>query len=261
LFFLYGNGANGKSVFVNTLLGILSDYATTAPSEIFMESKVDRHPTEMADLRGARLVAATETEQGRGWAEAKIKKLTGGEKIKARFMRQDFFSYQPHFKLVISGNHKPRLRNVDEAIRRRLRLIPFRVTIPETERDPDLTDKLKQEWPGILRWAIDGCLEWWRDGLNAPGVVVDATRDYLEAEDTFPVWLDERCRTDEPSSFCGTTALFADFKQWAEDRNERPGGSKTFSQTLEDRGFKRGRRNGAGDRGFHGIALKREEAS
>ena len=125
LFFLYGTGANGKSVFVNTLAGIMGDYAVTAPMDTFTESRNERHPTEIAMLRGARLVTASETQAGRNWNEALIKVLTGGDRVRARFMRQDFFEFTPQFKLMISGNHKPALRNVDEAIRRRLHLIPF----------------------------------------------------------------------------------------------------------------------------------------
>src|SRR5438874_5430904 len=134
LFFLYGRGANGKGVFLNTLRGIWGDYATVAPMETFIESHNDRHPTELAGLRGARLVIAQETEQGRRWSESKIKALTGGDPISARFMRQDFFEFVPQFKLMIAGNHKPSLRSVDEAIRRRFHLIPFAVTIPPEER-------------------------------------------------------------------------------------------------------------------------------
>ena len=120
LFFLYGTGANGKSVFVNTLADILGDYATNAPMDTFMETRTDRHPTDMAGLRGARFVAAIETEQGRRWAESKVKNLTGGDKIAARFMRQDFFEFFPQFKLFVAGNHKPAIRNIDEAMKRRL---------------------------------------------------------------------------------------------------------------------------------------------
>ena len=125
LFFLYGTGANGKSVLLNTVSNILADYAQTAPIETFTASQFERHPTELAGLRGARLVIAIETEEGRAWAEAKIKQLTGGDPISARFMRQDFFEYNPAFKLMIAGNHKPSLRSVDEAIRRRFHLVPF----------------------------------------------------------------------------------------------------------------------------------------
>src|SRR6266511_1773942 len=134
LFFLYGTGANGKSVLLNTLSGIMGDYARSAPIETFTVSSVERHPTDLASLRGARLVVAVETEEGRRWAESRIKVLTGGDKIAARFMRQDFFEFTPQFKLVIAGNHKPGLRSVDEAMRRRINMLPFTVTIPPAER-------------------------------------------------------------------------------------------------------------------------------
>ena len=160
LAFFYGLGANGKSVLLSTASGLLGDYHTTAPIETFTASGSDRHPTEIAGLRGARLVTAIETEEGRRWAESRIKALTGGDKIPARFMRQDFFEFTPQFKLVIAGNHKPGLRSVDEAIRRRFNLVPFTVTIPTEKRDKELSEKLKPEWSGILQWMIDGCLAW-----------------------------------------------------------------------------------------------------
>jgi len=168
LFFLYGLGANGKSVLLSTVTGILGEYHRTAPVEMLLVSKHDRHPTELAGLVGRRLVTATETEQGKRWAEAKIKALTGGDTISARFMCRDFFDYVPQFKLIVAGNHKPSLNTVDEAMRRRLNLIPFNVTIPEKDRDPHLGEKLKAEWPQILQWMIDGCLEWQEHGLSAP---------------------------------------------------------------------------------------------
>ena len=183
LFFLYGTGANGKSVFTNTLSGILGDYHRTAPIETFTASQVERHPTDLAGLRGARLVTAIETEEGRRWAESRIKALTGGDKIAARFMRQDFFEFTPQFKLLIAGNHKPGLRSVDEAMRRRFNLVPFTVTIPAAERDDTLTEKLQAEWSGILSWAIKGCLDWQENGLAPPAAVTEATAAYLEAED------------------------------------------------------------------------------
>src|SRR5262245_43597188 len=193
LFFLYGTGANGKSVFLSTVASILGDYHRTAAMETFIASKLERHPTELAHLRGARLVTATETEESRGWAESKIKVLTGGDKIAARFMRGDLFEFVPSFKLIIAGNHMPGLRSVDEAIRRRLNLIPFSVTIPKEERDMQLFEKLKAEWPGILLWMIQGCLEWQRSGLEPPEVVKNATAAYLEAEDVIATWIDECC--------------------------------------------------------------------
>ena len=181
LFFLYGTGSNGKSTFLNAITGVIGGYCRTAPIETFTASPSDRHPTDLAGLRGARLVTAVETEEGRRWAESKIKALTGGDKIAARFMRQDFFEYTPQFKLLIAGNHKPGLRSVDEAIRRRLHLIPFTITIPAEERDLGLPDKLKAEAPGILNWMIDGCLQWQQIGLAPPKVVTDATAAYLRS--------------------------------------------------------------------------------
>ena len=124
-FFHYGKGANGKSAFLATVSGILGDYHRTASMEMFTVTKMERHPTDLAMLRGARLVTAVETEEGKRWDESKLKALTGGDPVAARFMRQDFFEYVPQFKFMIAGNHKPTIRNVDEAIRRRLRLIPF----------------------------------------------------------------------------------------------------------------------------------------
>ena len=148
--FFAGTGANGKGVFLSTLTNIMADFATTTPIETLIASNTDRHPTDLAGLRGARLVTAQEIEQGRRWAESRIKAITGGDKISARFMRQDFFEYAPQFKLLIAGNHKPGLRRVDEAIPRRMNLIPFKVTIPNDERDNDLAEKLKAEWSEIL---------------------------------------------------------------------------------------------------------------
>jgi putative DNA primase/helicase len=141
LFFLYGTGANGKSTFLNAITGAIGEYHRTAPIETFTASHTDRHPTDLAGLRGARLVTAIETEEGRRWAESRIKTLTAGDPVSARFMRQDFFDYVPQFKLMFAGNHKPGLRSVDEAIRRRFNLIPFTVTIPARERDKTLGDK------------------------------------------------------------------------------------------------------------------------
>jgi putative DNA primase/helicase len=197
LFFLYGTGANGKSVFVNTLTAIWGTYAAVAPMTTFMASHTDQHPTDLAMLRGVRLVVAQETEIGRYWAEARIKSITGGDPITARFMRADFFTYTPQFKLIIVGNHKPALRNIDEAIRRRIHLVPFTVTIPPAERDKNLFDKLKTEWPGILQWAVEGSLAWRKAGLAPPHAVTAATDEYLAEEDAVARWIDECCNTSK----------------------------------------------------------------
>jgi len=252
LFFLFGTGANGKSVFISTVAGILADYHTTAAIETFTASQSERHPTDLAGLRGARLVTSIETEEGRRWAESKIKALTGGDKIAARFMRQDFFEFVPAFKLMIAGNHKPGLRSVDEAIRRRLHLIPFNVTIPPAERDLELAEKLKAEWPGILAWMVDGCLEWQAIGLKPPTAVTKATAAYLEAEDAIAAWLDECCLRD-PQAWESRAALFASWTAWATKAGEIVGSQKQFVQILEARGFTPQRRHDG--RGFAGLGI------
>lgn len=253
LAFHHGTGANGKSVFTGAVAGMLGGYHTNAPIETFTASNLDRHPTELAGLRGARLVTAVETEEGRRWAEARIKALTGGDPITARFMRQDFFTFTPVFKLMIAGNHKPGLRSVDEAIRRRFLLVPFNVTIPAAERDLTLFDKLKEEWGGILAWAIEGCLEWQRQGLAPPATVLHATAKYLEAEDAIAAWIEDRCDIDS-EGFATYGELFGSFKAWAERTGEDAGTQKRFIQSLEDRGFHLHRTSSA--RGFRGIRVR-----
>lgn len=254
LFFLYGTGANGKSVFVNVVATILGDYAANAPMDTFMETRSDRHPTDLAGLRGARFVASIETEQGRRWNESKIKTITGGDKVSARFMRQDFFEYTPHFKLVIAGNHKPSIRNVDEAMKRRLHLIPFTVTIPPERRDGKLTEKLLQERDGILAWALEGCLLWQQSGLKQPQSVLDATEEYFEAEDAMGRWIEDRCVLNANAKAL-TFEIFNDWKQWAEANGEFAGAMRRFSDALLARRFEKWR-NGSGMRGFVGIGLK-----
>lgn len=259
LFFLHGSGANGKTVFTNTLAGVMGDYAITAPMEVFVESRGERHPTELAALRGARLVVANETEEGRRWNESRIKQMTGGEKIMARFMRANFFEYRPTFKIMIVGNHKPQIRNVDEAIRRRLHLIPFNVTIPEAKRDPKLTEKLKAEWPGILAWAVQGCLDWRRGGLNPPQAVKAATDEYLASEDSFALWLDEATEPANEAAFVLTKDLFANWKAWAEQSGEFVGSMKRFSENIKDRGYGKKKQGGTNRKGFAGILLRRPD--
>jgi putative DNA primase/helicase len=257
LFFFYGTGANGKGVFLNTLTAMWGDYATVAPMEMFIATPNDRHPTELAFLRGARLVVAQETEKGRRWAESKIKALTGGDPISARYMRQDFFTFLPQFKLVIAGNHKPSLRSVDEAIRRRFHLVPFVVTIPPEERDPDLFEKLKLEWPGIMAWAADGCTEWQRQGLNPPAAVRDATAEYLAEEDAIGNWIEECCEV-APICLQKKSELYKSWQAWADANGEFAGSQKAMTTELEKRGFMPDR-DSAGQRIFRGIALKHIE--
>src|SRR5439155_25221921 len=254
LFFEYGKGKNGKTVFNSTVSGIAGEYAKVAPIQMFTASQTDQHPTDCAGLVGARLVTSGEIEDGRSWAESKIKSLTGGDKISARFMRQDFFEYTPQFKLIIAGNHKPGLRSVDEAIRRRFHLVPFTVTIPEEERDRNLAETLKGEWPSILHWGIEGCLEWQREGLNPPRRVRVATDEYFAAEDLLGRWLAERTIQGARYS-TSSSALYQDWKRWAEERNEQADCNRVFSQRLQARGFEINPTNKANM--FVGLALHR----
>jgi putative DNA primase/helicase len=256
LFFGYGTGANGKGVLLSTVASLLGEYHRTAPIETFTASNSDRHPTDLAGLRGARLVSASETEEGRLWAESRIKQLTGGDMISARFMRQDFFDFLPAFKLFITGNHKPSLRSVDEAIRRRFHLIPFAVTIPPEERDPDLKVRLETEWPGIMAWLVRGCLSWQASGLQPPRAVQEATAAYLEAEDAIAAWIEERCEVD-PQAWCSSSMLFASWSQWANAASETVGSQKKLTQKLESRGFTI--KNTKHARGMQGIRIITDE--
>jgi len=236
LWFFYGVGANGKTVLLETISRVMGDYAVASPIETFTASDIDRHPTELARLCGARLVTATETEEGRRWAESRIKQLTGGDPVPARFMRQDFFTYMPQFKLIASGNHKPRLRSVDEANKRRFNMILFGVVIPVHERDRHSIKKLRREWPGILAWMIEGCAKWQKHGLNPPKVVAAETGKYFEQEDVFSAWLEEECERG-PDAWASRAELYESWSWWAYKAKEQAGTRPEFTQKLEDRGF------------------------
>ncbi|RON17563.1 hypothetical protein BK660_23205 [Pseudomonas brassicacearum] len=255
LFFIYGPGGNGKTVFLNTLTGILGEYAQAAAMDTFTASKYERHSTDLAMLKGARLVTASETEEGKRWAEAKIKQITGGDPITARFMRRDFFTYQPEFKLVIIGNHKPSLDNVDDAMTRRLNIIPF--TYKPSTPDPDLEGKLRDEWPAILRWMIEGCLDWQQNGFLRPNVVSDATKSYFEDQDLLGQWLEEFCErgTNHEDSH---KILFSSWSTYAMAAGEESKTGKAFTQMLVNRGFERKKVESA--RGFRGLRMKPAKA-
>ncbi len=233
---------------------MMGDYHNAAPIETFAASSGDHHPTELAMLRAARLVTAQETEEGRRWAEAKIKMLTGGDRIAARFMRGDLFEFDPQFTLLIAGNHKPGLRAVDEALRRRFHLIPFNVTIGPEERDESLDDKLEAEWPGIFAWAIKGCLDWQRAGLRPPVTIRSATDAYLDGQDAFGAWLEECCER-APDFWTPRTELFESWQDWAERCREFVLPRARCFDTLDGRGYSPAIR--AGNRGYRGISVKR----
>jgi putative DNA primase/helicase len=257
--FAYGTGANGKSTMVNTIGKILADYATTADVGTFLAHNHERHPTDIAKLHGARLVIAQETERGRRWDEVKIKSLTGGDRMTARFMRQDFFDFTPTFKLLVTGNNKPHLDNVDEAMRRRLLLVPFTVQIPPEERDPDLPAKLMTEAPAILRWCLEGCLEWQHTGLRPPAVVIDATAAYFEDQDVIAQWIEDCTEGGGPFAFTASGQLYASWRNWCDERGLAPGSAKSFTQALTDRGCQ-AKRIRTGARGFASIILRQQNA-
>ena len=258
LFFIYGPGGNGKSVFLNTLTGVLADYAETAVMDVFATSAHEKHSTDLAMLRGARLVSVSETGEGRAWAETRVKQLTGGDKVTARFMRQDNFTFTPRFKIIIVGNHTPVLRNVDEAMRRRVNIIPFDQT-PACP-DPELEAKLKAEWPGILRWMLDGCADWREHGLTRPPSVLDATAGYFASQDVFGQWLEDECLV-EPSNrhrYETTGDLFAAWSAYSKAAGEEPGTANRFSENMQRRGFERtSKKVGKTVRVWLGITMQR----
>lgn len=233
LFFVHGPGGNGKGVFLRTIGAIMGDYATSASMDTFTASKGDKHPTDLAKLAGARMVTASETEEGKTWAEARIKELTGNERpISARFMRQDFFEYTPQFKLVIVGNHRPVLNNVDEAARRRFNIIPF--TFKPTEKNPKLKDELEAEYPAILRWMIDGCLDWQKNGLVRPTSVIEATQEYFDSQDVFGQWVKECCDLYPGSKeqYERPADLYESWVRYCTGHGEEPGKERDLGTKL-----------------------------
>jgi putative DNA primase/helicase len=256
IFFCFGHGMNGKGTLIGAAATILGDYAVAADMQTFTLSKYDRHPTELAKLAGARLVTATETERGRTWAWSRIKELTGNEtKMSARFMRRDFFEFAVTFKLLFAGNHKPRLPAADEATARRMRLIPFD-NRPE-KPDFDLKLKLVAEHPAILRWMIDGCLDWRANRLMVPDVVTDATDAYLEEQDLLRQWIDSQCVTG-PGHSATSAALFHSWRGFCLDRSEEPGTETSWAERMAELGtFTKVRHTPGypGQRGWKGIAL------
>jgi len=214
LFFLYGLGANGKSTLLNIVQSLWGDYATRTSSETFLAKKPGSIPNDVAALRGARLAIAVEVEQGRRLAEVLVKEMTGGDTISARFMRAEWFSFKPQFKILLAANHKPIIRGTDFAIWRRIRLIPFTVQIPKEEQDRDLPEKLSAELPGILNWAVAGCLQWHFGGLELPKEVDDATQDYRAEMDVLGGFIAERCIVD-PGADATAAELYKSYTVWA----------------------------------------------
>lgn len=242
LVFLYGMGANGKSVLVNLMSRILGDYAATAKIESLIgknrRSGADATP-DMIPLVNARFVRASEPEEGERLQEAKIKELTGGEPMLVRGLNADFFEFLPVFKLTISGNHKPDIRGTDDGIWRRLLLVPFDVQIPKEERDPLLVQKLFEERAGILNWAIDGLLDYLENGLQEPDMVLAATQEYRDESDPVGTMLAE-CAvvTGSEQDFMPAKDLIEAFQFWLEEKGETRWGNRTVSLRMKDKAQK-----------------------
>jgi putative DNA primase/helicase len=241
LWVLYGIGRNGKSTFVETLHAALGDYAKVAPVEMLMAKRYEGGiPNDVAAMKGARLVSASEAEEGRRLAESKVKQLTGADSISARFLHGEYFTYRPQFKLWLTTNHKPEIRGTDKGIWDRIRLIPFSVRIPEAGVDPELPQKLKNELPGILAWAVQGCLDWQRHGLAEPAVVGAATAGYQQEMDVLAAFLEDRCVKAAVASV-PVKDLYAAYQAWCEENGEYCVKQRQLTERLKERGVEPGK--------------------
>lgn len=236
-FFCYGLGRNGKGTFMNTMFRLLdgNDYAAQInPKALINDGRQDTS-NEKADLRGARWVQTTEISEGK-LDEETVKILTGGDAIKGRRLYHDSFTFFPEFKLWISGNHKPRIKNIDEAIRRRIIMIPFAVIIPEEECDRTLKERLIGELSGVLTWTVKGCLEWQKQGLNPPPEVKQATGEYLDSQDIFSHFFEDCCKIGTKRDFTTAKELHEHHKAWCEREGEFPLHKNTIADKLRGMG-------------------------
>lgn len=256
LMFWHGGGGNGKSTLLDLLHWMLDTYAIKLPAAALMVQRNERHPTDIAGLRGKRLAVSSELDEGQFWNEALIKELTGDEVLTARFMRQDNFTFRVSHKHVIVGNHKPRLRSADHAIARRMVLVPFTQKFDGSRRDKAMLDKLKAEAPAILEWMVRGAVQWYADGLGVPDVVSKASAEYISDHDDVALWMDECCiRSGEAKA----SELYQSFSDWKRQRGEHATSATTWFQRLQAVPGVRGRRSN-GIR-YEGIRLTDSEAA
>lgn len=254
LFFCYGTGANGKSVFLGALQSVLgNEYSMQAMPDLLTSKYGERHPTELADLFGKRLVGINETEQDRQFAESLLKQLTGGDRIRARHMREDFWEYNPTHKLWIAGNHKPKIKGQDHGIWRRLHMIAFQVTIPKDKQKKNLPVLLAAEAPGILAWAVSGCQEWQNSGLNPPKEVQEATEKYRKEQDDLGNFIDDRCVLDAAGTETSDRLreAFCSFLRTPNDPSRN-----VFAVMMEAKGFRKDKCKKTGRMIWHGIRLR-----
>jgi putative DNA primase/helicase len=238
-FLCHGIGSNGKSTFLNMLRSLTGEYGEQATFETFLRQDRESVRNDLATLKGCRFVAALEMDQGRQLAESLVKALTGGDALTVRFLFSEFFTYTPQFKVWLAANHKPEIRGTDHAMWRRVRLIPFDVVIPENQQDKTLSEKLRGELPGILTWAVRGCLAWQEEGLEPPEAVKTATQAYKEESDRLSSFLAECCIV-QPDLRTPAGNLFAAYQEWLKTNGEKDGLNQTqFGRALNERGFQK----------------------
>ena len=257
LFMLYGCGANGKTTFLEAISDVLAGYAQRTPTDTLLAKDTSGISNDIARLKGARFVVASEVEEGKRMAESLVKQMTGGEKMTARFMRAEYFEFMPHFKLWVGTNHKPVIRGTDQAIWRRIKLIPFNVTIPPEERDKNLLNKLRREMPGILNWAVMGCMDWQKNGLGEPEEVIKATNDYRSEMDVLTRFVSDCCTTATQRG-TKSSELYKKYAEWSKDNGEFALSQTKFSTRMQEKGFNKTRTN----RGmvWEGIAIVDDDA-
>ena len=235
LLFLYGHGANGKTTFTRVLQDLLGPYAQSAPPELLVGGATPGAASpEVARARGKRMLVAAEVD-GKPLNEAKVKALTGRERIAARGLYEGYAEFEPAFKLWIHGNHKPEIKGADEGIWRRIHVLPFSHRIPRDKRDPTLGAKLRDELAGVLRWAVEGCLEWQREGLGVPECVRRESEAYREEMDALNGFLEGVFR--ERGAEIPTADLYGAYERWAQGEGERPMSKIAFGRHLGERGF------------------------
>lgn len=235
IFILYGMGSNGKTVLLETLRDLLGgDYTVQLRSESLMVKWGDTIPNDIARLKGARLVSARESEQGKRLAESLIKEMSGGDTMTARFLHGEYFDFRPQFKLFLATNHKPVIRGTDKGIWRRVRLVPFTVTFEGAKKDAQLARKLRQEWPGILAWTVRGCLEWQRNGIDAPLAVTTATEDYRAESDPLAAFLAERT-IEDASCEVQAKPLYEAYRHWCDESGEKADSHTIFGLHMKER--------------------------
>lgn len=242
--FLHGGGANGKSTLLDLMFYIMGNYALKLPAETLMAHRgVERHPTDVAQLHGARLAISNEIDEGEFWGESKLKELTGDETLTGRFMRQDFFSFRASHKHIIAGNHRPQVRAMDDALRRRILLVPFRQKFEGDRRDNNLGMKLREDAPAILADLVEAAAEWHQRGLLIPDAVRAASNEYAATMDSIANWTAECC-TVAGTVECRASLLFESYSLWKRDRGESPVSMTRWGEQMASRGYAKRRSGG-----------------